>query len=96
MSYYIEFIAVMFLAVCWIWGFEYLFKDGEILGRPGKWMNDNLAEWITKPTMACKYCMSSLHGTIFFVVFLRDYPWWMWPMFCVCCCGMTGIFDKKE
>lgn len=95
MEYYITFILVMFIAVCWIWGFEYTFKDGEIFGRPGNWMRANLSEWINKPTIECKYCMASVHGTIIYLIFLSHYPWWMWIIFCFCCCGMTAIFDNK-
>lgn len=96
LTFYIEFILVAFIAVGWIWGFEYTFKEGEIFGRPGQWMRRNLPEWMLKPTIDCKYCMSSVHGTLFFLLFLNDYPWWAWIIFCFFCCGFTAILDKKE
>lgn len=89
------YILVILIAVTWIWGFHYTFKDGEIFGRPGNWMRVRLPEWFLKPTIDCQYCMSSVHGTIIFLVFLNSYPWWTWPLFCFCCCGTTAIFDNK-
>lgn len=95
MNYYYEFIAVILITVAWIWGFEYTFKEGEIFGKPGEWMRAHLSEWITKPTFDCKYCMASVHGTIFYALFLLNYPWWMWIVFCFCVCGTTAIFDNE-
>jgi hypothetical protein len=95
MEFYIEFILVTLITVTWIWGFEYTFKEGEVFGRPGQWMRANLPEWVLKPTIDCKYCMSSVHGTAFFLLFLREYPWWMWVMFLFCLCGTTAIFDNE-
>lgn len=95
MSYYIEFILVQFITVCWIWGFEYAFRDGEILGGVGNFFRSNTPEWMNKPLFECKYCMASVHGTIFYIMFLLPNPWWLWLIFIVGCCGMTAIFDKK-
>lgn len=96
MTYYITFILVQFIAVCWIWGFEYCFKDGEIFGGVGNYFRKYGWEWANKPLFDCKYCQSSIHGTLFFALFLAgEYSWWMWIIFCFGCCGMTAIFDKK-
>jgi hypothetical protein len=95
MEYYIRFITAAFIAVGWIWGFEFTFKDGEIFGRPGNWMRAHLPEWVNKPLFDCKFCMSSAHGTIMYLILLSGYPWYMWIVFCFSCCGMTAIFDNK-
>lgn len=95
MEYYINFIAAILIAVAWIWGFEYTFKDGEIFGPIGNYLRARVNEWYLKPLFECKYCMASVHGTLMFVILLWGYPWWMWIIFCFCCCGTTAIFDKK-
>lgn len=92
---YMEFVAVLFIAVCWIWGFEFTFQDGEIFGGIGNWLRVRVNEWYLKPLFECKYCMSSVHGTLMFVLLLWGYPWYMWVVFCFCCCGATAIFDQK-
>ena len=91
----VYYLFVMFVTCAWIWGFEYTFKPGEIFGRAGEWMNRNLPEWLCKPTFACKYCMSSVHGTILFWSFLPTYPIYMWVIFCFSLTGLTAMIDKK-
>jgi len=95
MTYYIDFVAALFIAVCWIWGFEFTFQSGEIFGNIGDWLRARVNEWYLKPLFECKYCMASVHGTLMFVVLLWGYPWYMWIVFCFCCCGATAIFDQK-
>lgn len=110
MSYYIEFIAVILITVAWIWGFEHTFKEGEIFGKPGEWMRKKVSntdwEWTLKPIFDCKYCMASVHGTVFYILLLYDgdvikfpfdgsQPWYMWIIFCFCCCGTTAILDNE-
>lgn len=100
---HIDFITSVLITVAWIWGFEYTFKEGEIFGRPGQWMRANLPDWFLKPTIDCKYCMSSVHGTVFFMAFypellVIDPPlsimiWW--GVFLFSCCGTTAILDNK-
>lgn len=90
----INFCVTVLITVAWIWGFEYTFKDGEIFGQPGQWMRENLPDWILKPTIDCKYCMSSVHGTIFYFWLMPlNFVWWI--VFCFCCCGLTAILDNK-
>lgn len=97
MNYYIEFIAVVLITVAWIWGFEHTFKEGEIFGKPGEWMRKNFPDWALKPTIDCKYCMASVHGTIMYALLMDPLlnPWYMWIIFCFCCCGTTAILDNE-
>jgi hypothetical protein len=88
------FLMVMTVAFAWCWGFAFSFRKGEVLGKPGEWMRTNLYEWFTKPTFDCPFCMSSVHGSIFFWIFLNDYPIIMWPIFVVCLTGWGAIIDK--
>lgn len=85
----------MFIGVAWIWGFEFTFQSGEIFGKIGDWMRARLPEWILKPLFDCRYCMSSIHGTFIFCLFLWGWVWWTWVIFCFCLCGITAIFDNK-
>lgn len=87
------FIMVLFCSAAWIWGFEYCFQSGEIFGWLGDSMRDHLPEWMCKPLFDCKYCMSSVHGTIFFIWFISG-PWWLWIFFCVCLTGLTSMLSK--
>jgi hypothetical protein len=90
----IEFIAALFISVCWIRGFEYTFNDGEIFGKTGNWMRDKFPEWVSKPLFNCRYCMSSVHGTLIFCLLLWGYPWYMWVVFCFCTCGFVTITSE--
>lgn len=90
-TYYLYILAV---TVAWIWGFEYVFKPGEIFSRVGDWIRDVFPEWICKPLFDCKYCMSSVHGTIMFAIFLSGYPWPLWILFCFCLTGITAMIDR--
>jgi len=89
------FILIMFVTVCWIWGFEHLFKEGEIFEKAGKWIEAKVGDWWCKPLICCKYCMSSFHGTIFYWLLIPEYGVILWPVFCVCLCGLTAILDNK-
>lgn len=79
---------IMALCLFWIWGINYAFKPGEILGQPGDWIRNNWPSWLVTPLFDCPYCMSSIHGTVFFWFFLSDYEWYLWPVFVV---SLTGI-----
>lgn len=90
-----EFILTSVACCAWQWGFNYTFLTGEIFGPIGDWGRRNLNANVIKPIYDCPYCMSSIHGTAFFIVFLSGYPWWMWPVFCFSVCGWVAITDKK-
>jgi hypothetical protein len=87
-----EFLQCLFVASFWIFGFHYAFKSGEILGGPGDYIRANLAKWIVKPTIGCVKCMASVHGTIFFLIFVQS-SIMMWIVFVVCLCGLNYILD---
>lgn len=91
----IHFFIIMFLALCWIRGFHFLFLPGEILGKVGEKIRLRVIDWVTKPLFDCSYCMSSVHGTIFFFSFLNTHTFYMWPVFCVALCGLVYLTDRK-
>lgn len=91
----IEYLSTIIIAVCWIHGVEFTFREGEIFGKPGQWMRYRLPEWLLKPTIDCQYCMSSVHGTFIFFLFLHpEFSWHYWPVFCFCVCGFTAIINR--
>lgn len=87
-----EFIQYIFITAFWIFGVNYAFKTGEILGGPGDYMRAMWPKWLVKPTIGCSKCMASVHGTIFFVIFIHS-TILMWVVFVVCVCGLNVILD---
>jgi hypothetical protein len=88
------YLMIMGVTLAWIHGFEYAFKPEEILGKVGDWGRSNLPDWITKPTFNCAYCMASVHGTAFFLMFLWGYPVYLWIIFVVCLTGLTALIKN--
>lgn len=89
--YYLQ---IFFITLCWIWGFNYTFKTGEIFGVIGDWGRKHFHDNVIKPIYDCPYCMSSLHGTIFYLYFLQC-GFVLWVVFCFGLCGFVAITDKK-
>lgn len=90
--YYIQ---VLFVTLLWIWGFNYTFKPGEIFGKLGDWGREHLPEKIVIPLYDCVYCQSSIHGTLFYFIYLQQYGLFLWVVFCFALCGFSSIVDKK-
>lgn len=88
------FLMVMAVTVFWQWGFSYCFRSDEVFGWAGDWMRKNWKEWVNKPLFDCPYCLSSIHGSIFFWMFLNEYPLIMWPIFIVGLTGVSALFGK--
>lgn len=92
----ITILLTMFLALCWIRGFNFIFLPGEIFGEIGDKMRLRLIDWIAKPLFDCPFCMPSIHGTIFYALFCwQSNPVYMWPIFCIALCGLVVLTDKK-
>lgn len=82
----------LIIGVGWIWGVHCLFEESYLLGfipESLKWLPD----WITKPLWGCPACMSSVHGSILFLIFLKVHLIW-WPVYCVCLCGFNYIISE--
>ena len=89
----VDFLLYILFTSLWIWGFRCLFSEGMALDIVGDWLEDSYSEWITKPLFGCTACMSSVHGTISYFVFVNT-GIWLWPVFCVCVCGLNFIIVK--
>jgi len=101
----IDFILYLLLTSGWIWGFHALFQEGHILESVADWWFKDLSpdnhfidkarEWLGKPLFACAACMSSIHGTISYFIFLyKDFGIWLWPVFCIVLCGLNFVIIK--
>lgn len=90
----IYYILVMFVTVCWCWGVNYTFSDGEIFGKIGNWGRKHLPQDLISPIYDCPFCMSSLHGTLFYLMFLQEYGVIMWVIFCFGICGFSAFVKK--
>jgi hypothetical protein len=90
--YYLQ---VFFITSAWIWGFNYTFKSGEIFGKIGDWGRKHLNENVISPIYDCPFCMSSIHGTLFYFIYLQQYGLFLWIVFCFALCGFSNWVDKK-
>lgn len=89
------YLLVLVLTAAWIWGFHYTFKSGEIFGKIGDLGRKHLHQDLISPLYDCPFCMSSVHGTIFYYLFLQSYGWLLWIVFCFGLCGFSTWVDKK-
>lgn len=88
------YLIVMFVTLAFIWGLNYACRSGEIFGDPADWMRAHAPKWINTPLFDCPYCMASVWGTIFFVVFLWGLPWYLWVIFCFCLTGLGHLIKE--
>jgi len=90
-----EYIQWILLSVFWIWGFQYSFRDGEILGKLGNWARCHWEEWVLSPTIECNKCMSSVHGTFWYLyAYWQDYNFFMHALFVVAICGLNDFLSN--
>jgi|SRR5690606_24363007 len=90
-----DFLLLMALASLWIWGIRCLFSEGYILERTGRFIERTFPSWVYYPTLGCCACMSSIHGTLWYwiggAVVLETVNFFVWPVFCVCLCGVNYL-----
>lgn len=90
-----EFIQLLFIGCLWIWGINYLFKKGEILGSIGEYLRASIDKWYLKPLFNCPVCMSSVQGTIIYFTFnvlpITIELFLYWPFYCICLAGLNHI-----
>lgn len=56
-------IIIIFLLVLSIW---YTMQPGEIFGRLGKWLSQNLPPKIHPPVFECNVCMTPWYGSVLY------------------------------
>jgi hypothetical protein len=105
----VTFILLIIVAVAWIWGIKCIFSTGHIFQKAGDWVENNLHEWVYKPTIGCQACMSSIHGTLWFwtygIVVLNAETLLskviLWIVYLLCLCGVNfmlleSIYKEPE
>lgn len=88
------YLMVMGVTLAFNWGLSYCFHSDEVFGLAGDWMRKHWPEWVNKPLFDCPYCMSSIYGSLSFVVFLWGYPWFLWVIFCFCLTGLSALIKE--
>jgi hypothetical protein len=88
-----DFILLLLIGACWIWGVHCLFSDGYILGNLGNFLRKHLPEWALKPLIDCPPCMASVHG---FMISAMYYEWHIIHMvaYIFCLCGLNFIIKS--
>lgn len=87
-----EFLQWLVLAGLWIWGFQYAFQVGNVLGRVGDFVR-RAPRWAAKPTVDCTKCMASVHGTAWYLLSKLQYSPLDHLLFVVALCGLNYVID---
>lgn len=77
----------------WIWGFYALFQKPFLLEGIGKVLNSALPRFAAKPLFDCMVCMASVHGTLFYLLYV-DQGWINWIVFIISVCGASFILKE--
>lgn len=86
----IELFIILILGIGWVWGVKCLFDEGMLLGFIGKLMRDKMPSWLSKPLFDCPPCMSSVHGTLVYLIFYPEGVF-LWFFYIVVLCGVNYI-----
>lgn len=93
----IEFLLSLLPVSLGIWCIHILFQEDQIFEKAGEWMDDHWSIWINKPLWGCPICMSSLWGTIGFIVlpffFNVELPGRQFLPFIFCQCGLNVLLN---
>lgn len=63
---------IVSLIVFAIW---YTMQEGEIFGKLGIWLHNNLPSWAHDPVFACPVCQVPYYGTV--IALILGYEWWV-------------------
>lgn len=69
-------------------GLKIASEEGMIFYRPAKWVMIKLPEWLSKPIIACIYCMSSIWGVVVHVFFTAIFSVSIYTLPLVIVCGV--------
>lgn len=87
----VEFIELLFITSMWIWGFHAFF---ELSGLSNAVNSTKMPNWLKKPLFDCPPCQSSFHGTFAFIMFHGELHLLLWPIFCICLCGLNYVIKE--
>jgi hypothetical protein len=91
MSELLQFIAIVSL---WSWGFYNAFQEGQILGRIGEWLRDEIVDTWLKPIIGCPVCMPSIHGTVLYLVIGESFNIVTLFVIIVCASGLNFVIKE--
>jgi len=93
-------ILLLFFNASVIIGVNFATKPDQILGFVGEAVERLTPEWISKPTLLCPPCMSSVWGTaIWWTVGFAYLPLslserlWQWPFYILALCGFVRFLN---
>lgn len=86
-------IEQLLIVTAWIWGVKAIFTDPFIFWKVGKWMDENVYNLISKPLIRCPVCMSSIHGTYFFLYFDNN-GIMNWALFVISLAGISFLIKE--
>jgi hypothetical protein len=92
----VEYLMWMVCVIGWCWGVVNAFREGEILGGPGKIMRKTLPEWLSKPLFDCQLCTPSIHGSIWYLYAFGFNNFMMWILFIVSISGFNYVLTKMQ
>lgn len=86
-------IEQIFIVTAWIWGVKAVFTDPFIFFKLGEKVEGLIGRWVSKPLFRCPVCMSSAHGTYFFLYFDRS-GIMDWALFVMCLAGISFLIKE--
>jgi len=88
-----DFLLWLEISCFWIWGINFCFREKQIFGQVGSWLDNRLPKWLCKLLFKCPMCMASIHGTAIYLLSPMHYIWYMHLLFVVALCGLNDIID---
>ena len=89
-----ELLQLIVITAAWSWGFYNAFQEGQIFGRAGDWLRENVPAYFLKPIIGCPVCMPSIHGTCLYLYFTGAPSWGLWIATIVCASGINFVIKE--
>ena len=91
-----DFILLLIVGACWVWGVHCVFSEGYILERIGNKIRDKVGMY-SKPLFDCPPCMSGCHGLFIGVTgchYWFDNNAYIILPFVLCLCGLNFVIKS--
>lgn len=78
-------------------GVWFVTSPGELLSLVGRFFETKTPQWVAKPTVQCRKCMSSVWGSaVYLLIGHHDLglPLSWWVPYCLALCGMITFFSS--
>jgi hypothetical protein len=93
----LSFVLLLIVNALVINGVWFVTSPGQIASPVGRLIETRLPQWVAKPTVQCRACMSSFWGSVIFLSFGHFHfglPLWEWPAYCLALCGMITFLQS--